>query len=340
MVGIMEGIKTFLESSTIHGLSYIATTRKYARFFWIIVVLAGFSTAGYLIQQSFQSWADSPVKTTVETLPISEITFPKITVCPPRNTFTDLNYDLMLVENVSLEEPFTDFDKNLTVEYEYDYFLDVKIPINGFKIKTKDDELIEYASKIINDHLYFDDWTKLEEDNRFYNWYHGFTKISDPKYETLSGRLKYAIDTSATSGVVSNKHFGEKFSNQVEKSWEYEVNIHVPDIFKQSHNVTLHINLENVPIRSDSTNLENTFRVNGRLFGVKQKLAHYELMSTSSSRFNIYYLLSIRSGSADLGETQLMPGFRVRWWYTGSDDKTDGKFLSDRKTKNLRRLAI
>ena len=101
-LAIMEGIKTFLESSTVHGLSYISTTRKHARLFWILTVLAGFSTAGYLIQQSFQSWAQSPVSTTVETLPISEITFPKITVCPPRNTFTDLNYDLMLVENVSL----------------------------------------------------------------------------------------------------------------------------------------------------------------------------------------------------------------------------------------------
>ena len=102
----MEGIRSFLESSTVHGLSYISSTRKYARFFWIVVVLAGFSTAGYLIYQSFQSWADSPVKTTVETLPISEITFPKITVCPPRNTFTDLNYDLMLVENVFfLDQP-------------------------------------------------------------------------------------------------------------------------------------------------------------------------------------------------------------------------------------------
>ena len=40
----MTGVNTFLESSTIHGLSYIAQTRKFAKLFWISVVLSGFIT--------------------------------------------------------------------------------------------------------------------------------------------------------------------------------------------------------------------------------------------------------------------------------------------------------
>ena len=71
--GQMEYVTSFLESSTIHGLSYIATDRKYVRLFWTLVVMVGFTGAGILIYQSFQSWADSPVKTTIETLPITEI---------------------------------------------------------------------------------------------------------------------------------------------------------------------------------------------------------------------------------------------------------------------------
>ena len=90
----MEGVRTFLESSTIHGLTYVSTTRKYVRLFWIFVVIGGFVGASLLIKESFDSWSESPIKTTIETLPISEITFPKVTVCPPKNTFTDLNYDL------------------------------------------------------------------------------------------------------------------------------------------------------------------------------------------------------------------------------------------------------
>ena len=99
----MKGLTAFLESSTIHGLAYIATGRRYVRLFWILVVIGGFTGAGVIIYQSFESWAESPVKTTIETLPITEITFPKVTVCPPKNTFTDLNYDLMMTENMTLD---------------------------------------------------------------------------------------------------------------------------------------------------------------------------------------------------------------------------------------------
>ena len=88
----MENVTAFLESSTIHGLTYIsAANKKILKLFWILVVTAGFIGAGALIYDSFQSWAESPVKTTIETHPISEITFPKVTVCPPKNTYTNLN---------------------------------------------------------------------------------------------------------------------------------------------------------------------------------------------------------------------------------------------------------
>ena len=121
----MERISAFLELSTIHGLFYISTTRKYARAFWIFVVLAGFTGAGFMIHTSFQSWAESPIKTTIETLPISEIKLPKVTVCPPKNTYTDLNHDLMLADNFTLTEEMRD-------------------------------ELINYSQKVINEHIFTD----------------------------------------------------------------------------------------------------------------------------------------------------------------------------------------
>ena len=91
----MQSVRAYLESSTIHGLSYISTTRKCSRIFWLVIVIAGFSGAGVLIYNAFQSWALSPISTSEETLPMEQIKFPKVTVCPPKNTFTDLNYDLM-----------------------------------------------------------------------------------------------------------------------------------------------------------------------------------------------------------------------------------------------------
>ena len=57
-----------------------------------------------MISQSFESWTASPITTTIETLPIEQVEFPKISVCPPKNTFTNLNYDLMRVENMTYND--------------------------------------------------------------------------------------------------------------------------------------------------------------------------------------------------------------------------------------------
>ena len=100
----MEAMKEFLESSTIHGLVYISTTRRFVRLLWLCVVSLGFLCAGILIYQSFASWEESPISTTIETLPIEKVKFPRISVCPPKNTFTSLNYDLMKVENSMFDE--------------------------------------------------------------------------------------------------------------------------------------------------------------------------------------------------------------------------------------------
>ena len=100
----MDQVKEFLESSTIHGLVYISTTRRLVRLLWISVVIGGFIGAGLLIQESFSSWSNSPVSTTIETLSISELDFPNVTVCPPRNSFTSLIPDLVRARNITLDE--------------------------------------------------------------------------------------------------------------------------------------------------------------------------------------------------------------------------------------------
>ena len=83
----MENVTNFLESSTIHGLAYISNGRKHVRLFWILVVVGGFTGVGVLIYSSFKSWEESPVKTTIETHPITEITFPQ---CPKLRYFSNV----------------------------------------------------------------------------------------------------------------------------------------------------------------------------------------------------------------------------------------------------------
>ena len=102
----MEKVNDFLSSSTIHGLAYIPTSRGLLRLFWVLVVVSGFSAATYLIVKSFRGWQESPISTSIEVLPITEMTFPNVTVCPPRDSLTLLNYDLQRAAdvNVSREE--------------------------------------------------------------------------------------------------------------------------------------------------------------------------------------------------------------------------------------------
>ena len=194
----MDGINTFLQSSTIHGLIYISTnTRKCVRIFWAVVVLTGFTLSGILIYESFHDWYKNPVTTTIETRPIKELKLPEITVCPPKNTFTALNYDLIRMNHKKLDNDTIENLSKYTMELLYDQMFDtVMIYLN-----------------------------KLEDKNRYYNWYHGFTMIQLLKqtYYSDSG-FDYRVWTSATSGNISTEHFGDNFDADIlEKNIRYKI---------------------------------------------------------------------------------------------------------------------
>ena len=171
-------VKNFLESSTIHGLTYISTTSKYVRLLWTIVVIIGFTTAGIIIYQSFETWAETPISTTTETRSIREITFPKVTVCPPKGTYTSLNYDLMNIDNRTLEK-------------------ENSIELKEFAFVLLYDEIFRRVTKNL---------TKLDENNRYYNWYHGLTKLE--LYNDTKG--VHHVHTCATNGTISTQYFGER----------------------------------------------------------------------------------------------------------------------------------
>ena len=97
-------LREYLEVSTIHGLNHVASTTKLVRVAWVIIVFLCFSLAGALIWQSIDNWKQNPVGTTISTHPIEEITFPKIYVCPPKHTYTNLNQDIVDMQNVTVSE--------------------------------------------------------------------------------------------------------------------------------------------------------------------------------------------------------------------------------------------
>ena len=65
----------------------------------MVIIISGFLTAGLLINNAFLDWEKSPIETSIETFPISEVHFPKIVVCPPKVGFSLILCEQMLEFN-------------------------------------------------------------------------------------------------------------------------------------------------------------------------------------------------------------------------------------------------
>ena len=303
----MEGVRTFLESSTIHGLTYISTTRKYHRLFWMLVVLTGFGGASYLIKGSFDSWSESPIKTTIETLPIAEIKLPKVIVCPPKNTFTDLNYDLMMVENMTLTEEMRN-------------------------------ELFKYAVEVINeDSFSLNNWTKIHEEDRFYNWYHGYTEIKAPSFSSYDDRLYIDFATVATSGAVTTEFYREQFKSQlVERKLVYTVKIHPPFSVMDNENLTLHFKVEKVSMTGLSPGSKDEVEIDHTNLDADQITANRDFKPPGYEKsIKLSRDVSSEDVESHFKKLNQMPGFKFSWWYSGMEVTPDKRYEDYETTKLL-----
>ena len=281
----MENIKHFLETSTIHGLTHISTTRKHARVFWIAVVVFGFTFSVYLIQQSFKAWDESPVTTTIETLPIANLTFPTVTVCPPRNTFTDLNHHLRMSDNMTLDN-------------------DIRKALSNYAVELLHGHFFEFNLARLN---------KMQQEHRYRNWYYGTSHIVLPfKKWKFPNNIFYSVVTSAMSGVMWTQYFGEKYDqDKVETDILYQVQLKPP-----ADNLTLHFTMEKVAVKESDTDKESLLIQNkyinmgtkniSRTLKVPPKYTTIRLQR----KIQIEEVLKIK--------LDLMPGFRLSWNFSGN----------------------
>ena len=321
----MDNIKEFFETSTIHGLHYIATTQKAVRLLWVIIVVAGFTVAGTLIYQSFNAWKESPIATTIESRPISKITFPSVTVCPPKNTFTDLNYDLMMTQKMTLNN------------------------------ETRE-ELATYAMELLYDDIFdafMTNMTLIEDNDRYLNWYFGYTnimpsngkygQIMNPSYDTISEKeyLVYRVETSALSGTISTKHFGEKFdADKVERDIWYQIYVKMPESVEENENVTFHLQVDKMSMKDLSSGEDNTF-----LASLHKNLD--DVVSHASKNFTPPYFedaykykylhLRRKVTLEDVKKQKLdtMPGFRFSWHYSGMEVKPEAIYSKNQDITKL-----
>ena len=281
----MENIKLFLETSTIHGIYFISSTRKYVRLFWILVVIGGFTGAGVMIYQSFNGWAESPVKTTIETVSIEELKFPKVTVCPPKDTYTNLNYDLMT-------------------------------QIKTFDNRTRQ-KLYDFAMKKLTMLLYNEmraNLSKLKDSDRYYNWYHGYAEIAIPcpshaRPPYPESDLYYRVHTYAKNGYIATENFGDIFyATKVNNDIFYWIHIHSPENISKNENVTLHIEIDSNVMNFDVIELFNgNDRTNTHSFSPPGKDINFKMIRKLSK--DDY----INEASA----LDKMPGFNISWQFYG-----------------------
>lgn len=232
----MEELIKFLGSSTIHGFSHIASSRRCLRVFWIVVVLTCFIIAGGIIQNSVLSWEETPVSTTIETLPITEVTFPLVTVCPPRNRYTNLNYDLVSLKNSSLNEA----------------------------TKTK---LTRLAVQLINDAFVEKDLALMTVESGLRNWYRGYDSIRLAlKSEEISGTprtVSWEVISFASSGSISTVGFKDGFDKERFPLYsKQKVIINLPKEIQYVENATITLRIEhdtetteNIMFRYDNLDL-------------------------------------------------------------------------------------
>ena len=93
----MQELREFLEGSTIHGLAHISTARPTAlKVAWVLVVVASFAAAVQMITSSYMEWREAPVSSMVISRPISDLTFPEVTVEPHLNKYESPYYTLVV----------------------------------------------------------------------------------------------------------------------------------------------------------------------------------------------------------------------------------------------------
>ena len=319
---VVDGLRTFFESSTIHGLIYISTTRKWIiKIFWIVVVIAGFTGASIMIYESFKDWDENPVKTTIETLPITEMKLPIVTVCPPKNTFTDLNYDLMMTQN------------------------------NSFDNETRD-ELINYATELLNNDFHEGIMTNLSmlvEKDRYYNWYNGYTKMQLPYFMYIERKnsfdFMHRISTAANIGTIWTKNFGQKFeAEKVTRQLDYIVQINQHKSVSNNPNATLHIEVEKVSMKVQYREKFFVGTASLSLFAEDKDMdkAHITKNITKPGRSIPRIRLSRGVTLTDVKDQRLdlMPGFRASWYYSGMEVQSyDGYFDKDDTKSFIRHIV-
>ena len=177
--------------------------------------------------------------------------------------------------------------------------------------------------------------SKLEEENRFYNWYHGYTRIWMPYWSSYD-RLNYYIITSATTGNIKTQYFGDKYDpDKIERKLLYSIRIYPPAHVVKNPNYTLTLEIEKVNMKVSGES-KDVMKVDWKTLDPNQNNL---VLNFTAPGENIWVGFRRNVNSKDLVSNaylETMPGFSIKWSYN-EDVKPDAKYMNDRMTSKYKR---
>ena len=159
-------------------------------------------------------------------------------------------------------------------------------------------------------------WNKVQEKNRFFNWYHGLTVINTPYYTSYSNTLNFVIYTAEPNGVLTSQYFGEPFQlNRLERKFYYNFRIFWPVEIMNDPNVTFHVKFEQTPGFNHSIQDDEGNKIK---FDSNNTIAYNPIDWDGYS-----FIIERNIEDKDLEKINLlsMPGFQLSWYISGAEVK-------------------
>ena len=253
----MHIVKEFLESSTIHGLIYISSAgvssqlmfllsivssqTKSAKIVWLLVVCLGFIGAGILIGKSYIEWQENPIATSITTRPIDDLEFPKVTVCPPKDSNTALYHDLVKAGNRSLsdderktlrrashqiftEQAHKQYVKKMSALSQMGNILQVFQGFQSLPTPYNEEHGLKIKMRSLNGTI-TTPWFEKDYVDEFYQWDRDFLIVLDlpSDIKDLVGKgsltINLEVDTREDQGWVEEVHLLPNFTLHTEKKY-------------------------------------------------------------------------------------------------------------------------
>ena len=174
--------------------------------------------------------------------------------------------------------------------------------------------------------------TKVEDPNRYYNWYHGYTKIVYPYYDKFSNQLRLIVVTSATSGNITTQYFDTKFDvNNVDGFIRIAMYIEVPVNVKGDSNTTIMLNLK----KRSMKDVYDKMAFNCHDCYIDDHVTNWNTNITAPD-YKYGITLDRRALKEDIRKLNFesMPGFKFTWNYN-KPLEPDSKYSNDDLTKEF-----